>query len=434
MVSEDEDVYAGDGMSSSEHVPAAAPSSTLLSDAPPPLDRTSNSAMTDIHDIDSFFAPLGNPARLDAFAGLARPPSAWIDGTPSILPVPELPSGAVVQSTQHVLHDAPVRASCWSYPGGELVPSTMSRPSCPADVADSQHSHAGEHEQYDDDADITPAEIAGLIAELTETRGLNERLQGRVAWQQGRIEDLTRALETVKVDTGYICHDCAALRDELRQTQHALDEAADLHARERIQRVQNGLELERLQVHCDRLAKLLDDSTRQLAAAQSAVAAKHVSHSAPPAVLSGVVREPTPLSPLRPRFALSSPDSAIPVPTRAASSYASPGFSVGGRSVTITSAADLHALIDQATLASVTPSEERSLIRRECLPGIDPNSRRVPWGASGGIPADGLLLPAPILTTSKLHTVTIQPLELVVWRPGMQFFEHELKKARALRD
>ena len=131
VVDEDEDVYAGDGMSSSEHVPAAAPSSTLLSDAPPPLDRTSNSAMTDIHDIDSFFAPLGNPARLNAFAGLARPPSAWIDGTPSILPVPELPSGAVVQSTQHVLHDAPVRASCWSYPGGELVPSTMSRPWCP---------------------------------------------------------------------------------------------------------------------------------------------------------------------------------------------------------------------------------------------------------------------------------------------------------------
>ena len=303
-----------------------------------------------------------------------------------------------------------------------------------SDVADYKDSHARDHEQYDDDADITPAEIAGLIAELTETRGLNERLQGRVAWQQGRIEDLTRELEAVGVDTGYICHDCAALRDELRQTQHALDEAADLHARERIQRVQNGLELERLQVHCDRLAKLLDDSTRQLAAAQSAVAAKHVSRSAPPAVLSGVVREPTPLSPLRPRFALSSPDSAIPVPTRAASSYASPGFSVGGGSVTITSAADLHALIDQATLASVTPSEERSLIRRECLPGIDPNSRRVPWGASGGIPADGLLLPAPILTTSKLHTVTIQPLELVVWRPGMQFFENELKKARALRD
>ena len=424
MVDEDEDVYAGDGMSSSEHVPAAAPSSTLFSDAPPPLDRTSNSAMVDPHTIDPFFEPLGTPARLNATSSLARSLSAWTDGTPTIRIVPDTPSGAEVQRTRHGLHDALVRAGCWSIPGGELVPSTMSRPSYPAGVADYPISQAHDPEQDEDDAEITTAEIAGLIAELAETRGLNKKLQGRIEWQQGRIEDLTRELEAVGVDTGYICHDCAALRDELRQTQHALDEAADLHARERIQRVQNGLELERLQVHCDRLAKLLDDSTHQLAAAQSAVAAKHVSRSAPPAVLSGVVREPTPLSPLRPRFALSSPDSAIPVPTRAASSYASPGFSVGGGSVTITSAADLHALIDQATLASVTPSEERSLIRRECLPGIDPNSRRVPWGASGDIPADGLLLPAPILTASKLHTVAIQPLELVVWRPGMQFFEN----------
>ncbi len=116
VVDEDEGAYAGDRMSSSEHAPAAAPSSTLLSDARP-LARTSNSAMTDIHDIDSFFAPRGNPARLNAGASLARSPSAWTDGTPSTRIVPATSSGAVVQSTQHALHDAPVRASCWSYPG-----------------------------------------------------------------------------------------------------------------------------------------------------------------------------------------------------------------------------------------------------------------------------------------------------------------------------
>ncbi len=85
----------------------------------------------------------------------------------------------------------------------------MSRPACPADVADSQHSHAGEHEQYDDDAEITPAELAGLIAELTETRGLTKRQQDRIDWQLAHIEDLTRELAAVKVDTGYQCHDCA---------------------------------------------------------------------------------------------------------------------------------------------------------------------------------------------------------------------------------
>ena len=113
--SEDEDAYAGDGMSSSEHVPAA-PSSTLFSDAPPPLDRTSNSAMVDPHTIDPFFEPLGTPARLNAIASLARSLSAWTDGTPTIRIVPDTPSGAEVQRTRHGLHDALVRAGCWSIP------------------------------------------------------------------------------------------------------------------------------------------------------------------------------------------------------------------------------------------------------------------------------------------------------------------------------
>ena len=116
VVDEDEDVYAGDGMSSSEHVPAAAPSSTLFSDAPPPLDRTSNSAMVDPHTIDPFFEPLGTPARLNSTASLARSLSAWTDGTPTIRIVPDTPSGAEVQRTRHGLHDALVRAGCWSIP------------------------------------------------------------------------------------------------------------------------------------------------------------------------------------------------------------------------------------------------------------------------------------------------------------------------------
>jgi hypothetical protein len=66
-------------------------------------------------------------------------------------------------------------------------------------------------------------------------------------------------------------------------------------------------------VHCDQLSKLLDNTTLQLAAAQSAAVASHVSRSAPPAVLSGEYREPSPLSPRRPPFTLSSPTSAIPV-------------------------------------------------------------------------------------------------------------------------
>jgi hypothetical protein len=203
----------------------------------------------------------------------------------------------------------------------------MSRPSNPADVADSQVSHAHAQEQDEDDDEITTDQLARFIIELTHARGLNKR-------QQDRIEELTRELAAAKVDTGYQCYDCEALRTDLRQTQQALDEAADLLARERMQRVQSDLELERLQVHCDRLAKLLDDTTHQLAVAQSAVAASHVLRSAPPAVWSSDCRERSPLSPHLPQFTVSSPDSAIPVPARPASSYASPGFSVGGGSVT----------------------------------------------------------------------------------------------------
>ena len=152
----DEDVYASNGMST-EFVPAALPSTILFSDAPPPLDRTSNSAIVDPHDFDLLFAPLGTPARLIAGASLARLPSAWTDGSPSIhVCVPAQPSGAAVLSTpQHVLQDALVGASCWSIPRRELVPSTMSRPSCPADVADDQGSHAHVPEPYEGDADIS---------------------------------------------------------------------------------------------------------------------------------------------------------------------------------------------------------------------------------------------------------------------------------------
>ena len=157
MVSEDEDVYAGDGMSSSEHVPAALPSSTLFSNAPP-LDRTSNSAMVDPHIIhDPFFAPLATPARLNAGAGLARLPSVRTDGSPPIRIVPAQPSGAAALSTpQHDLQDALVGAGCWSIPGRELVPSTMSRQSCPADVADYPGPPAHDPDQSDDDANDFP--------------------------------------------------------------------------------------------------------------------------------------------------------------------------------------------------------------------------------------------------------------------------------------
>ena len=307
------------------------------------------------------------------------------------------------------------------------MPSTMSRPSCPADVADDQGSHVHVPEPYEDDAEITADELARFIVEHTDARG-------QIQSQQERIEELKRELAAARVDNGYRCYDCEALRTDLRQTQQALDEAADLLARERIQRVQSGLELERLQVHCDRLSKLLDNATLQLAAAQSAATASHVSRSAPPAVLSGEYREPSPLSPHRPPFTLSSPHSAIPVSARAASSYASPRISVRGGCATITSAAELNALIGQAAVTSVTMSEDRSLIRRESLPGIERNSRIISWGVPGGVRSDGLLLQSPVLTVSKLHSVAMQPLELVVWRLGGQFFETELKKWRALRD
>ena len=95
------------------------------------------------------------------------------------------------------------------------MPSTMSRPSCPADVADYPGPPAHDPGQPEDDADITTDELARFIAELTDTRGLNQ-------WQQDRIEELTRELAAAKVDSGYRCYDCEALRTDLRQTQQAL--------------------------------------------------------------------------------------------------------------------------------------------------------------------------------------------------------------------
>ncbi len=56
------------------------------------------------------------------------------------------------------------------------MPSTMSRPSCPADVADDQGSHAHVPEPYEDDAEITTDELARFIVELTDARGLTQQL------------------------------------------------------------------------------------------------------------------------------------------------------------------------------------------------------------------------------------------------------------------
>ena len=64
------------------------------------------------------------------------------------------------------------------------MPSTMSRPSCPADVADDQGSHAHVPEPYEDDAEITTDELARFIVQLTDARGQIQR-------QQERIEELT---------------------------------------------------------------------------------------------------------------------------------------------------------------------------------------------------------------------------------------------------
>ncbi len=81
----------------------------------------------------------------------------------------------------------------------------MSRPSYLADVADYQVSHGDAQEQDEDDAGITTDELARFIIELTDARGLNKR-------QQDRIEELPRELAAAKVDTGYQCYDCEALR------------------------------------------------------------------------------------------------------------------------------------------------------------------------------------------------------------------------------
>jgi len=85
-------------------------------------------------------------------------------------------------------------------------------------------------------------------------------------------------------------------------------------------------------------------------------------------------------------------------------------------------------------MASVPVFEDRNLIPRDSLPGIERNSRIISWVVSGGIRTDGLLLSSPVLTASKLHAVALQSFALVVWRLGGQFFETELKKWRALRD
>jgi hypothetical protein len=284
----------------------------------------------------------------------------------------------------------------------------------------------------DDSQYLTPAELAAFAAELNATRNTNELLQAEVA-------SLTLKLGALAVDTGYVCHDCPVLQDELQEHKLALNDASELLFRERALRAEKDLEVSRLQAHCKLLSTALDEANLQLVVAQSAVAAHRVSHSAPPAALSGVERARNLFSPPdRPPFTLSAPASAIPVSARAAGSVpASPVFSSATlrRSATLTSADELNAMIATAAVVPVTVSEERGPIPRHKLPGIERTHQRIAWCVPGDeVPNGVTVLSSPVLTVGKLHTVALKPIKLEVWRTDSQFFEKQLLEVRDLRD
>ena len=134
------------------------------------------------------FGPLGTPARLTSGASLARSPPVWADDTPSLA----LSLGAETV-TRRDLHRALVRASCRSTTWEELaLPSHGRHPfhvGVTATEASAAVPTAGDDPQDDQhDHDLTPAELAGFVAELVDARAT-------IAFLKGRVSTLTSLLD-----------------------------------------------------------------------------------------------------------------------------------------------------------------------------------------------------------------------------------------------
>ena len=165
------------------------------------------------------FGPLGTPARLTSGASLARSPPVWADDTPSYA----LSLGAE-PITRRDLHSALVHASCRSTTWGELAPPSLGRhpfhvgvtateasaavPTAGDDPRDDQHDH-----------ELTPAELAGFVAELVDARATIDFLKGRVS-------TLTSLLDR-SANTAYECYDCADLRITLHSAEQSLASSAE---------------------------------------------------------------------------------------------------------------------------------------------------------------------------------------------------------------
>ena len=405
---------------STETAYAALPNS--IPHAPP--ERTSEPAMGDMHNIDPFFPPLGTPARLNAEASLARSPPDCIDGTPSNA----LPSGAEAERPQRVLRDALVAASCRSNPGGELVPPMMSPLHQSRRSPEMAATEPLEHDDDDDNTEHTMVELTKFINELTDARAQNDFLKAHVT-------DLTRQLDDNAVGAAYVCHICPILRDDLCKYQQSLDEAANLLLHEKTLRSERELELERLRSYCRQVERAHDETKQMLVATQSKAAARPVPRYAPPAV-------PGSPSPAHPPFNLSlphttAPASAVPVRPSAVSPFPHHlAPNTGGQaSAVYLSARELNATIAAAPVAlEVASGPSRGIIARDALPGIEPASRCVPWVVQD-LPDDAIVLPAPVLSVTKLSTTTLKTnLVHERWRPGAKFFLNQLTKMKGLRD
>ena len=129
------------------------------------------------------------------------------------------------QLTRRDLHSALVRASCRSITWEELaLPSHGRHPfhvGVTATEASAAVPTAGADDPRDDqhDHELTPAELAGFVAELVDARATIDFLKGRVS-------ALTSLLDR-SANTAYECYDCADLRITLHSAEQSLASSAE---------------------------------------------------------------------------------------------------------------------------------------------------------------------------------------------------------------
>jgi len=285
-----------------------------------------------------------------------------------------------------------------------------------------------EHDDDDDNTEHTMVELTKFINELTDARAQNDFLKARVA-------DLTRQLADNAVGAAYVCHNCPILRDDLCKYQQSLDEAADLLLHEKTLRSERELELERLRSYCRQVERAHDETKQMLVASQSKAAARPVPRYAPPVVPGSPSSAHPPFNLFLPPT--TAPASAVPVRPSAVSPFPHHlAPSTGGQaSAVYLSARELNATIAAAPVAlEVASGPSRGIIARDALPGIEPTSRCVPWVVQD-LPDDAIVLPAPVLSVTKLSTTTLKTnLVHERWRPGAKFFLNQLTKMKGLRD